>query len=225
MAAVQKDRFAPAATVEFFKSVPWTAALIAEPQYMITTSDSRYLKKDNEDAFLAVTLATAQTVPHLLPLALRSPPLLTVYPATATTVVPYTLPRPEHPNLIWLLSIAAEGTSGFPNMLHGGAIATLIDECMNVMVASHLNALEVTNDRGETKPRVKRDQYLTSKLELKYKRPTMVPGIFAIKGWINARQEAGQRSGRMWTQADLVDAEGNVYVEAKGLFVQIKAKL
>jgi len=88
---------------------------------------------------------------------------------------------------------------GHPGYLHGGVIATLLDEAMS----------KVTRARGLST--------MTRKLEVEYLRP--VPSGTPLR--IEARWLRGE--GRLnWVEAEIRDAAGTVLAKGKGLFVQVR---
>lgn len=202
-------------TIEHFQSIDWTARILSNPLYQLSSTRFQTPKDDTEDAFIAITLATPQTIQKLLPLQLRKLPSPDSVPKrpSADSV------NPENASVIWLVTISAEGMSGFPNVLHGGAIATIFDECLSNMMGAYRDAAENadivlrTDDRGPI---------MTAKLEITYKRAVMLPGTYAVKTWVSAFQDRPDKRAKLWLQGEFVDKKGRVCAEGKGVWVELR---
>lgn len=88
---------------------------------------------------------------------------------------------------------------GHPGFLHGGIIATLLDETMSKAVRA----------RGLTA--------MTRHLEIDYKRP--VPSCTAIRMEGRITHNEGRKH---WVEAIIFDAEGHSLAHGKGLFVEVR---
>ena len=220
MAPLQTTRDAPSETIVHFKSIPWTSSLLSDPRYEITTSDSRLPKTPStEDSFTALTLSTPETIPYLLPLRLRTLPAPPPPPPSQSSSPPH--PTPETPTYIWLLTASPDGLAGYPNILHGGAVATLLDECLSCLVVVQSRALYSASTYTEVQRFTGRGPLLTKTLEVNYKRPAMLPGTFAVRAWITGMQVEERKKARMWLSGELVDGEGKVCAEGKGVWVEM----
>ncbi|CAJ2503851.1 Uu.00g112450.m01.CDS01 [Anthostomella pinea] len=97
------------------------------------------------------------------------------------------------------------GTAGWPGVVHGGALATVLDESLG-----RCAILRFPSRTG-----------VTANLELQYRAPTMTNAFYVVRtrpapsDWDEAKSER-----KMWVQGTLEDAKGGrVCVEAKALFV------
>jgi uncharacterized protein (TIGR00369 family) len=88
---------------------------------------------------------------------------------------------------------------GHPGYLHGGIIATLLDETMSKAVRA----------RGLTA--------MTRHLEIDYKRP--VPSASPIRMEGRIVRDEGRKH---WVEASIFDADRRVLAHAKGLFIEAK---
>lgn len=90
---------------------------------------------------------------------------------------------------------------GPPGYVHGGIIATLLDETMSKAVRSHgLVAM-------------------TRHMEVDYRRPVASATPVRTEGRVS-RSEGRKH----WTEARVLDAEGKVLAEAKGLFIEVQPR-
>ncbi len=92
--------------------------------------------------------------------------------------------------------VALDGHVGYPDIVHGGILATLVDETM----AKAIQGL------GETG--------VTAQLELHFRRPARVGQMLRVEGWVV------ERRGRKWqTRAQVRDEQGQIITEGHGVFV------
>jgi uncharacterized protein (TIGR00369 family) len=91
-----------------------------------------------------------------------------------------------------------EGPVGY---VHGGIIATLMDETMSKSV------------------RVRGVTAMTRQMEVQYLRP--IPSGAAIRMEGSVVRSEGRRH---WTEARILNAEGKVLAESKGLFIELLPK-
>jgi len=90
---------------------------------------------------------------------------------------------------------------GHPGLLHGGIIATLLDETMSKSVRA----------RGLTA--------MTRHIEVDYKRP--VPSQTPIRMEGRVVRSEGRK---LWVEAHILDQTGKVLASAKGLFIEVRAQ-
>lgn len=89
---------------------------------------------------------------------------------------------------------------GHVGLLHGGVIATLLDETMSKSVRA----------RGFTA--------MTRHMEVDYLRP--VPSLAALRIEGRVTHSEGRKH---WSEARILDAQGKVLAQSKGLFVEVPA--
>lgn len=90
---------------------------------------------------------------------------------------------------------------GHPGNLHGGVIATLLDEAMSKAVRA-LGRLSMTR-----------------KMNVEYLRPVPSGAPLRIKGQIVSSERR-----KHWAEATILNAEGTVLAQAKGLFIEVSPK-
>jgi acyl-coenzyme A thioesterase PaaI-like protein len=98
-----------------FLRIPWTRALLSRPNLITRVPDSRSLKSTNEDSLFATTLKTPTTIRDCI----------TVYPRPE--------PSDSHINEITTLATLGSALDGHPGILHGGIVASLLDEAMGIL--------------------------------------------------------------------------------------------
>jgi len=90
---------------------------------------------------------------------------------------------------------------GHPGYLHGGIIATLLDEAMSKSVRA----------RGLTA--------MTGHLEIDYLRPVPSGSPLRLEGRI-VRSEGR----KYWTEAKILNARGTILAQGTGLFIEVRTK-
>ena len=88
---------------------------------------------------------------------------------------------------------------GYKDVLHGGIISTALDEAMTRM------GYQLSMDT------------VTGHIEVTFKKPAFVNKKYTIKAEINEEQER-----KVFASAWLLDNEGSIVAEAKGILVKIK---
>jgi len=99
------------------------------------------------------------------------------------------------------LPVISDAFEGHPGYLHGGIIATLLDEAMSKAV------------RAKAKPS------MTRKIEVEFLRPVPSDAPLRIEGRV-VRSDRHKH----WTEARILDEKQTVLAEAKGLFFEVRSK-
>ncbi len=99
------------------------------------------------------------------------------------------------------LPTVAGAFDGHPGYLHGGIIATLLDEAMS-------KAVRATGRLS-----------MTRKMETEYLRPVPSGVPIRIEGRVLRAEER-----KVWAEARILDAEEKLLAHATGLFVEVRAK-
>lgn len=198
-----------APAIAHFRSNPWANNLISSEDYTPIPTDSRRLKPSTgEDGFFANTIATPSTIPHVLTLQRRNiappqsePP--TWLPATKKDAASAAKPTPgiTPADILMIFDLASPGLSGHPGTVHGGIVASLIDEAMSLAVAAHTSAPS-TSGVVDDNPRGK---IFTVQLDVRYRKRVTNPALLVIRAKVVAR--VGRK---FWVRAQAVqeDEEG-----------------
>ncbi|KAJ5782794.1 Thioesterase superfamily [Penicillium paradoxum] len=219
----------PAPAIAHLSNNSWARNLIASPDYKAIETDSRRLKPTTgEDGYFAQTLNTPSTIPYCLTLQRRN---LAPVPAEVPTWLPATkqdaaaavkpTPNVNPADVVMILDLSSPGLSGHAFTVHGGIIATLIDETMSLAIAAHTNAPSTAgafddNPRGEI---------FTAQLDIRYKKRVVTPALLVIKArvvgragkkfWVRAQaiQEDEESAGGHleWAKKKVVKAEGMAF--------------
>ncbi|KAI1140719.1 HotDog domain-containing protein [Hypoxylon sp. FL0543] len=97
------------------------------------------------------------------------------------------------------------GTAGWPGVVHGGTLATVLDESLG-----RCAILRFPARTG-----------VTARLELAYRRPTLAGGYYVVRTrpMVAAGEDPAKSARKMWVEGTLETLEGKTCVEAKALFV------
>jgi acyl-coenzyme A thioesterase PaaI-like protein len=217
------------ATLDHFKSLPWTTSYLQEPRYQIIPFFSRQLNPiTGENFFFAQTINTPTTIPHVL--ALRSnalKPLSTKTDITdsaparaAITSWNQSCKRPSTK----VLSTAQDtvealiflhlgtGLNAHPSIVHGGVICVIFDEAFRLLVLLHQN-IAMGRQAGP------RDQHFTVQFNTSYLMPIRTPTDILVKCWLVRRE------GRKWfMKAQIVSETEVVLMESESLWVTARRK-
>lgn len=104
-------------------------------------------------------------------------------------------------------------TTGWPGVVHGGLLSTILDE------HSARAALAETAGKG----------VLTANLDVSYLRPTLAGGFYVVKARALRddeleEKERGKRARKIWVDVWLESLEGTVCVRGRALFVIPKGR-
>jgi uncharacterized protein (TIGR00369 family) len=99
----------------------------------------------------------------------------------------------------WTWFTSPSHFEGYHNVIHGGIIATLLDEVMAKIILSK-NLVAVTAD-----------------LNIRYRKPLPLGKRVKALGTITLR-----KTRTLHTDAKLIDEEGNIYAEGKAVYIVVK---
>jgi uncharacterized protein (TIGR00369 family) len=106
----------------------------------------------------------------------------------------------EDRSVVCLTSVS-DAFEGHPGYLHGGVIATLLDEAMSKSVrARGLSAM-------------------TGKMDIRYRRPIPSHAPIRLEGKL-VRSEGRKH----WTEAKILNAKGTELAEGKGLYIELRPR-
>jgi thioesterase superfamily protein 4 len=124
-------------------SLPWAAGLINDPKWTPTDTPSRSPKATGEDSFYAETLNTDRTIRALLTLR-------------PTKEEDDDLAYREIRTIVDL----GDGLNGYPQIVHGGFAATLLDEMCGILIMLNMDKkVQRQKERGQN---VSRPNYFTA---------------------------------------------------------------
>jgi len=106
------------------------------------------------------------------------------------------------PECVMLMSLGS-GMNGYPDTLHGGMNATLLDTLLG-------SAVVLRDNSGD---------YMTRTLTVVYDRPVRTPAVVLGRAWCERLE-----GRKMFMKGCLEDGEGRVLTSAEGLWVRLKGE-
>ncbi|ORX99559.1 HotDog domain-containing protein [Clohesyomyces aquaticus] len=181
--------------IAHLSQVPWCKSMISDPAWTCTTTPSRTPKASSEDSFFAETLGTERTIRCLL----------TLRPSKLED----SEPRIREVRTIMDLG---DGLNGHPRILHGGFVATMLDEVFGVLILSNL-VLERESGGSVT-------SCFTAYLNTNYKRPVPAPGVVLCTAKFERKE-----GRKIYVRGSIEDGMGTVYSTGEGMFLETRAKI
>jgi uncharacterized protein (TIGR00369 family) len=172
-----------------FQSIPWCAQLLQDPEFVITPTFSRQPKDSTEDSLFAETFRTNSTIKACLSLYKASP--------QGTTWI----------SEVRTLMTLGTGMNGGAHLLHGGVIATLMDDVIGILLT--------VNEDQDALPLSSKT--VTAGLNVSYLKPVKTPGTVVVVA--RCREVKGRK---YYTEAEVRDGEGAVLAKADSLWIGTK---
>ncbi|KAL2870344.1 PaaI family thioesterase [Aspergillus lucknowensis] len=182
-----------------FQSIPWVAQLLRDDSFVTTPFRSRIVKSSTEDSLYSTTINSPSTISATLTQYRRAPP-------SRKPLSPSAIPTDE----LRIFVTLGSDLNGYPGVLHGGMVATLLDEAMGYILSLNIT----TGEFGQVGP-------VTAYLNIKFVRPVITPGTVVVSGKI-----AEVKDNKKWKiNGDIRDKDGTVLAEAECLYIQTRSKL
>ena len=196
-----------------FMRIPWAASLLNRPNVVCRVSGSRKPKASTEDSLFAEILKTPRTIRSCISFYQR--------PSDTDTSI----------NEVSTLMTMGDGMNGHPGIMHGGIVASVLDESMGTLQAAnhernHLKAVGKGLAQGELPPFGAGS--FTAEFKIRYLRPIQTPGSLICtaryikrdgrKEWIYAEIKQRDNVGEDFYGEEVVCAIG------EGLFIEAKRK-
>lgn len=204
----------PKEALEYFaRDGSWLRKYLESASYQSIPTFSRTLKRTGEDYFFSRTVATRETIPHLISMQkkdFRLPPELPKgQPITPHTTDPFARQQvvvPAEPDNVFLLALSTPGLDGHPHIIHGGMACAILDEMMGLCIMLHHQHIAGP-----------RDSLFTVNLNVSYKAPVPTPADVLVRCWLVAWQ------GRKWYSiGQIVGQDGTIYTEGRGVWVMAR---
>lgn len=176
-------------TIAILGQIPWCTELLNDKTLTAYISPSRRPKGDGADILFHSTLNTKDAISEY--------------------VVLYQPPPPNHEGPIMqlkgILSLGSD-VNGFPNVCHGGIVATILDEVMGELINVNL--------KHQT---IQRTSYMTGYLNTTYKGKVVTPNTYLV---VARMQKVEGR--KLFISGAVEDGSGRVLAKADALFIGLK---
>ncbi len=185
----EKDRASAAALeaeINHFMSILWCRSHLCEPNFQLVRRP-RKPSPDHGHTLFGKTWFTEDTLPHLLAL--------------------YRQPSAEGGwrGEMRILMTLGTGLNEHPNVLHGGAIATVLDRALGLLVSYAIS---------DGIPAY------TVVLTIAYKKKVKTPQTIMTRSWTTKTE-----GRKVWACGQIENSTGDILATAKGLLVKKGAKL
>lgn len=207
LAIMRTDPLADIKHIAYFQKIPWCRTLIENPLYHPSPTNSRLPKGSTEDSFLAETLQTDRTIRKCF--TLHSTPIDEdkLLNPTTTTIPPI--------REVLTFFELGNGVNGFPNICHGGFVATLLDEVMGILLSVNQEYIH-GREKGETAVEGEMTS-MTAYLNMRFIAPVVTPGV--VLGRARVEKVEGRK---IYIRGVVEDGEGKELTDAEGLFVKAR---
>lgn len=195
-------------SLAFFSSHPCGFPYLSNASpYQPVQFTPRCKSNDKSNTFFNQTLNTANTIPRAL--ALISKNILEMNPRLKDIEA-----VPLEPDFVLLVKIDTL-LNGFLDTVHGGLLASLLDEALSCCV----EALSSCHDLVQRRHPGERRRLYTANLNISYRAPVISPCVMTIKTWLRRRE------GRKWfLEGEISGEDGRVLTEAKGLWISERSR-
>ncbi|KAK6224686.1 thioesterase superfamily protein [Colletotrichum tabaci] len=197
--------------MQHFLGIPWCAALLSESGIVRDTAPSRFPKPSTEDQLFSTTLHTEETIAAYLAFYKRpsSPASSSSSSSSSSAMTPGSSGGGNLIRGLRALLTLRSGVNGYPNVSHGGIVATVLDETIGMIFL--INKAEGL---------IPEEAYMTAYLNVTYVRPVATPQtVLCVVEVVSVK-------GRKWLiEGRIEDEEGRVLAKAESLFVRLKEKL
>lgn len=178
--------------IKHFKAIPWCAKHLDAPNLIVAPAFSRHMKPRFEDAFMSTIVHTKHTIPYF--------------------VVFYPRPDREAAILPEIKAFVTFGVmmSGYGGVLHGGVVATILDEMTSFITPQARLRDHFPDDTP----------IMTAYLNTRYLRPVTIPQTYLVTArW---KKTEGRKT---FLEAFIENEAGQRVAEADSLFVEARSKI
>ncbi|KAK3639887.1 hypothetical protein LTR56_010223 [Elasticomyces elasticus] len=194
-----------------FLSIPWARSILNRPNIVFRVPGSRKPKSSTEDTLFAEILKTPRTFTNCISY--------------------YAKPADDDPSIneVSTLIRMGDGMNGHPGILHGGIVASVLDEAMGILQnvnqeRDHLRRVGKGLAQGEIAPLSLGS--FTATLDIKYLKPVHTPDSLLVtarytkrdgrKEWIHAEIKQHLSHGEDDYGEEIVCATGDaLFIEPK----------
>lgn len=213
MLFAQPQQFTMAATSEHlaaFAPITWVTPYLTSPDWVVRDRNRGASPGEDPDCFCHNTMRAYDGIQQWTELYEKPPPQ-----GKVTRTIS--------------LCKFGPGLNGFPGIVHGGALLTLMDEALAyIMVANETiehglefvaldeKAWKQLHAKGRPPQEVLKGRFVTAKLDIKFLSPVLCPGVVGIE--VNILEN---KAHKMTMRGMMRDGIGTPLLQADGLWVKI----
>ncbi|KAJ5682297.1 hypothetical protein N7462_005462 [Penicillium macrosclerotiorum] len=191
-----------------FQSIPWVSKLLQDDSFVTISIASRQVKTTSEDSLFSTTIKSDNTLAACLTQYRRppQPPSDSVQSA----------PSPKGAEGFRMFFILGSDMNGYPGILHGGMVATLLDECTGLLLSIRGDVGDASQRNADSDPGP-----VTAYLNTKFLRPVRTPGVIVVEAQLKEAKE-----DRKWKiDGEIRDSQDQILATAESLYVRIRSKI
>ena len=205
---------ATAAHLSTFAPLKWATSALTSPEWIMYERNRGAPAEVDFDRFAHRTLQGPDGITTWLE-CYRKPPAASKLVTKTMTLVAF-----------------GHALHGFPSICHGGATLAVMDEALSYgMIANVIEEMGYEGafsnyggeagwkealEQGKPPQEVLRGRMVTAKMEVKFLRPVLCPGVVGVQVDVVSRSEAEMR-----IRGVMRDGEGRPLMEAEGVWVKI----
>lgn len=189
-----------------FHSIPWVSKLLQDTSFVTVPPSNRNKKSSTEDSLFAVTLKSKTTLSACLCQYRRPPSSSNSRPAESLSAI--------GTNEIRIFYILGTEMNGYPGVLHGGIVATLLDESLGFLLV--LESGYQAPSQSAPGPKM-----VTAYLNTNFLRPVQTPGVIVVHAKLEEAKEDRKWKIKGW----ICDANNQVLATAECLYVKTRSKM
>ncbi|KAJ9603195.1 hypothetical protein H2200_012490 [Cladophialophora chaetospira] len=214
----------PTTDPAYFQAIPWCAALLSDPEYVVAPSRFGKPMKGARGEFFTRTLATDNVITAFVYQTRRHG----LSGNTTSSAQSDVSPSPAVSEVRAFLSTAS-GVNGHPGIAHGGFVAAVIDEVMGFLINSNRATTETAgppHEKGSKSTEPQRHlvpmtapghSVMTAELTTKYRRPVPSGEAVLVRTWVEKVE-----GRKIFVRATIEGEERQILSEGVGLFVALK---
>ncbi|KAJ5744571.1 HotDog domain-containing protein [Penicillium manginii] len=186
-----------------YHSIPWVSKLLQDTAFVTVPSTNRDTKSSTEDSLFSVTLKSNATLSGFLSQYRR--PTLTSGSGETGSI-----------DEVRMIFILGSNLNGYPGVLHGGIVTTLLDECTGLLLV--LRSKYKAGDDDALEPGSKT---VTAYLNTNFLRPVPTPGAIVVYAKLEETKE-----NRKWKiKGRVCDEDDQILATAECLYVKSRSKI
>lgn len=185
--------------LNYFKSIPWTAKLLSQPNTVPFMIQARNPLSKSYDQFYSNLLNREDGLSHMLSY-FTAPKKQIENPATPITEVS-------------TFFAIGHSLTGGPGMLHGGMTMTLVDEGMGAIT-------EINNVLGKTGEGFSGMSCVTGELKIRFVKPVYTGEVVQVKS-----QMVKTEGRKTWVKCTVEDEEGSELAWCESVWIAPREKV
>lgn len=207
--------------MDYFKSVPWCAEILDNPNIFVFTPPSRFPVNENgycptKDRLIRHTLHSDQAIPNIIAFYSRSSLANNESTSNSKTDNRFLM------DSVTLMVYLRPGINGYNGGAHGGFVATLIDEAMGTLIFQNHEVYKAWEQRKQPVPANVLNMHglalFTATMNVRYERPVRTPQIVLVTASLDMI-----KGRKVYVKVEVKDGSGVNLAGGEGMWISIPA--